>query len=140
LAEGTGVLALACALPAAHALARPVALVLAVLLLARALAWRAYRRPLAAPRAALAALDRPAPLFDGIGNWVAAGVAAAAAVIASDPMTAPIGAAAGAMAVAGGWQLKFVLVARAGFNQGFALPRLPVRGSGAPGPSAKPGW
>jgi len=140
LAEGAGVLALACALPATHALARPVALALAVLLLARAVAWRAYRRQLAAPRAALAALDRAAPLFDGIGNWVAAGVAAAAAVLASDAMAAPIGAAAGAIAVAGGWQLKFVLVARAGFNQGFALPRPPVRGSGTPGPSAKPGW
>ena len=140
LAEGAGVLALACALPATHALARPAALALAVLLVARAVTWRAYRRPLAAPRAALAALDRAAPLFDGIGNWVAAGAAAAAAVLASDAMVAPIGAAAGAIAVAGGWQLKFVLVARAGFNQGFALPRLPVRGSGAPGASAKPGW
>lgn len=140
LAEGAGALALACALPATHALARPVALVLAALLVARAVAWRAYRRPLAAPREALATLDRAAPLFDGIGNWVAAGVAAAAAILASDAMTAPIGAAAGAIAVAGGWQLKFVLVARAGFNQGFALPRLPVRGSGTPGPSAKPGW
>ena len=140
LAEGAGVLALACALPATHALARPAAIALAVLLVARAAAWRAYRRPLAAPRAALAALDRAAPLFDGIGNWVAAGVAAAAAVLASDAMAAPIGAVAGAIAVAGGWQLKFVLVARAGFNQGFALPRPPVRGSGTPGPSAKPGW
>jgi phenylacetyl-CoA:acceptor oxidoreductase subunit 2 len=140
LAEGAGVLALACALPATHALARPAAIALAVLLVARAVAWRAYRRRLAAPRAALAALDRAAPLFDGIGNWVAAGLAAAAAIIVSDAMAAPIGAAAGAIAAAGGWQLKFVLVARASFNQGFALPRLPVRGRGTPGPSAKPGW
>jgi len=140
LAEGTGVLALACALPAAHAFARPVALTLAVLLVARAVTWRAYRRSLAAPRSALAALDRAAPLFDSVGNWVAAGLAGAAAILAPDSMAAPIGAAGGALALAGGWHLKFVLVTRAGFNQGFALPRPPVRGSGAPGPSAKPGW
>jgi phenylacetyl-CoA:acceptor oxidoreductase subunit 2 len=139
LAEGAGLVALACAFPATHALARPVAIALAALLVARAIAWRAYRRPLAAPRKALDALDRAAPLFDGIGSWVAAGLAAAAAV-APEVMAAPLGAAAGALAAAGGWHLKFVLVARAGFNQGFALPRMPVRGSGAPGPSAKPGW
>src|SRR5512145_197348 len=55
LAEGAGVLALACALPAMHALAQPVTVVLAALLVTRAVAWRAYRRPLAAPRAAIAA-------------------------------------------------------------------------------------
>jgi phenylacetyl-CoA:acceptor oxidoreductase subunit 2 len=139
LAEGAGLIALACAFPATHALARPVAIALAALLVARAIAWRAYRRPLAAPRKALDALDRAAPLFDGIGSWVAAGLAAAAA-FAPDVMAAPLGAAAGALAAAGGWHLKFVLVVRAGFNQGFALPRMPVRGRGAPGPSAKPGW
>jgi phenylacetyl-CoA:acceptor oxidoreductase subunit 2 len=139
LAEGAGLIALACAFPATHALARPVAIALAALLVARAIAWRAYRRPLAAPRKALDALARAAPLFDGIGSWVAAGLAAAAA-FAPDVMAAPLGAAAGALAAAGGWHLKFVLVVRAGFNQGFALPRMPVRGSGAPGPSARPGW
>jgi len=140
LAEGAGLLALACALPALHGLARPSAAVLAVLLVGRAVAWRAYRRPLAAPRAALAALDRAAPLFDALGNWAAAGVAAIAALLVSDALVVPLAAAAGALAVAGGWRLKFVLVARAGFNQGFALPRIPVRGVGAPGRPARPGW
>jgi phenylacetyl-CoA:acceptor oxidoreductase subunit 2 len=36
--------------------------------------------------------------------------------------------------------LKYVLVTRAGFNQGFALARTPVRGWGAAGPAVKPGW
>jgi phenylacetyl-CoA:acceptor oxidoreductase 26-kDa subunit len=36
--------------------------------------------------------------------------------------------AAGALALAGGWWFKYTLVTRAGFNQGFALPVLPVRG------------
>jgi phenylacetyl-CoA:acceptor oxidoreductase subunit 2 len=65
---------------------------------------------------------------------------AALAALAPDAVAAPLGAVAGAIALAAGWHLKLVLVARAGFNQGFALPHLPVRGSGTPGPSAKPGW
>ncbi|MCX7169988.1 MAG: phenylacetyl-CoA:acceptor oxidoreductase, partial [Proteobacteria bacterium] len=47
---------------------------------------------------------------------------------------------AGLIAGAGGWALKFTIVARAAFNQGFALPMLPVRGQGAPMPGVKPGW
>ncbi len=35
---------------------------------------------------------------------------------------------AGALAALGGAAFKFMLVTRAGFNQGFALPHLPVRG------------
>ena len=37
-------------------------------------------------------------------------------------------ALAGALAAIGGAAFKFMLVTRAGFNQGFALPQLPVRG------------
>jgi phenylacetyl-CoA:acceptor oxidoreductase subunit 2 len=140
LAEGVGLLAIACALPAAHGLARPVSLALAVLALLRAVAWQAYRAQLEAPQRALAVLDGAAPLFHRVGNWVAAPLAAIAALIAPDAVVAPLGAVAGAIAVAAGWHLKFVLVARAGFNQGFAVPHLPVRGSGTPGPAAKPGW
>ena len=36
---------------------------------------------------------------------------------------------AGIAALAAGWRFKFVLVVRASFNQGFALPRVPVRGA-----------
>jgi phenylacetyl-CoA:acceptor oxidoreductase subunit 2 len=112
LVEGTGLLAIACALPAPpHDLARPAAAVLAGLAVVRGIAWRAYRARLEAPKRSLAALDGAAPVFHHAGNWVAAFLAAVAA-----------------------------LVARAGFNQGFALPRLPVRGSGTPGRAAKPGW
>ena len=50
-------------------------------------------------------------------------------------------ASAGALsAFAAGWLLKFTLITRAAYNQGFALPRLPVRGAGASGPGVKPGW
>ena len=36
---------------------------------------------------------------------------------------------AGLAALAAGWRLKFALVTRAAYNQGFSLPQLPVRGS-----------
>jgi len=141
LVEGAGLLAMACALASpVHALARPVSAALVALLVLRAVVWQTYRARLDAPKRALAALDRAAPLFHRVGDWVAALLAAIAALLAPDAVAAPLGAVAGAIAVAAGWRLKFVLVARAGFNQGFALPHLPVRGSGTPGPSAKPGW
>jgi phenylacetyl-CoA:acceptor oxidoreductase 26-kDa subunit len=42
--------------------------------------------------------------------------------------SAALQALAGAVAVLGGAGFKFMLITRAGFNQGFALPHLPVRG------------
>ncbi len=47
---------------------------------------------------------------------------------------------AGAIALFGGWWLKFTIVARAAYNQGYALPVLPVRGQGEVLPGIKPGW
>ena len=44
---------------------------------------------------------------------------------------------AGACIAATGAALKFVVVTRAGFNQGFALVHTPVRGSGIAGPAVK---
>ena len=45
------------------------------------------------------------------------------------PPSLPLQALAGGLAAAGGALFKFMLVTRAGFNQGFALPHLPVRGT-----------
>lgn len=42
---------------------------------------------------------------------------------------APLGVAAGALALAGGWLFKHALITRCAFNQGFAIPHLPVRGA-----------
>jgi len=47
---------------------------------------------------------------------------------------------AGLTAAAAGWWLKYTLVARAAYNQGYALPVLPVRGRGEVKPGIKPGW
>jgi phenylacetyl-CoA:acceptor oxidoreductase subunit 2 len=49
-------------------------------------------------------------------------------------------ATAGIIAAVSGWWLKFTIVTRAAFNQGFALPTTPVRGAGSTHPGARPGW
>jgi phenylacetyl-CoA:acceptor oxidoreductase subunit 2 len=46
----------------------------------------------------------------------------------------------GLSAAAAGWLLKFRLVTRAGYNQGFALSHIPARGSGAVARAIQPGW
>jgi phenylacetyl-CoA:acceptor oxidoreductase subunit 2 len=140
LAEGAGLLV---ALLAAFGAAVPVrwpALALAAVLVARTVAWRRYRKRLHAPARALAALDAGRRAFDRLGNWVAAPIAVIASVAEPGPVAAWLGAAAGVLGLAGGWHLKITLITRAAHNQGFALPKLPVRGRGPTGPAAKPGW
>jgi len=49
-------------------------------------------------------------------------------------------ALAGVAVFCSGWAVKYILITRAAYNQGFALPHTPIRGSGVPGPAVKPGW
>lgn len=140
LAEGAGLLVgLLAALGAPLSLAWP-ALALAALLVARTVAWRGYRKRLQAPTRALAALDAGRIAFDRFGAWVAAPLAVIAAVVGTGTAATWLAGAAAVLAVAGGWHLKITLVTRAAYNQGFALPAMPVRGRGPTGPAAKPGW
>ena len=104
LAEGAG---LALLFNESHLLL--TAFVLAVV--ARYVAWRRYR---AAVRSAALEPAGKALL------WV--GTVAAIALLFAPPL-------AGIAALAAGWWLKFALITRASFNQGFALPHLPVRGT-----------
>lgn len=105
------------------------ALLFAGLLLVRAGAWFAYRKRLTGKAAApaLRALDRAARvlLIAGTVLPLALLMAAFGTSTAAAAFTALAGLAA---ALAGGY-LKFVLVTRAGYNQGFALCQLPVRGA-----------
>jgi phenylacetyl-CoA:acceptor oxidoreductase subunit 2 len=127
LAEGAGVfvgLAALFDMPARGALAY-----FSLALIARALAWSIYRGGVAknAIRAALAVLDRAGKILLQFGTlaplsllfvaWFAPDVARIVVLLA------------GVAALATGWQFKFVLVTRAAYNQGFALPHLPVRGT-----------
>ncbi|MBE0619232.1 MAG: dimethyl sulfoxide reductase anchor subunit [Burkholderiales bacterium] len=127
LAEGAGLFVALTALfdtPARGALGY-----FSLALIARALAWSIYRSGAAkiTVPAALAALDRSgkiliqfgtlAPLALLLVGWFAPEVARIVVLLA------------GIAALATGWQFKFVLITRAAYNQGFALPRLPVRGT-----------
>ncbi len=102
-------------------------LLLAVGLAARGWAWTAWRRALGAQ--AQRALD------GGARGFVAATllplIAALLALLSPLPAgaMAALGMAAGAAAMAGGWWFKWALITRCAFNQGFALPQLPVRGA-----------
>ena len=111
---------------------QPLLVLFGVLVLARALVWLAYRRRLAtaaAPQAQVA-LDRAGRWLHVVGTLVPlALIAAIVAGAASATQTALIAAIAGLAAAAAGVYLKYTIVTRAGFNQGFALAHLPVRGA-----------
>jgi phenylacetyl-CoA:acceptor oxidoreductase subunit 2 len=138
LAEGAGWLALVT--QAAIPVGAPgwIPWALAATVLARVLLWRTYCRRLRsgrAPRGTLVVLGR----FDRpfvVANLLAGILAPAAALPGAAWLLVP----AGLLALAGGWALKFTLVARAAFNQGFAIPRTPARGAGLTGDGSRPGW
>lgn len=90
----------------------------ALAVIARALAWSGYRRAAQIP-----ALAPAGKALTRYGTLAALLLALAAVFV---PQLAPL---AGFAALAAGWHFKFALVTRAAFNQGFAIPRPPVRGS-----------
>ena len=133
---------------------RPPALaaVLLALLLTRVICWRAYLSGLradGAPQGTLRALQTidaplvaighviPAALI--IASWAAApaGAGTGSAIITGVQIMIVV---AGLLAVGSGWALKYTIVRRAAFTQGFALPHLPVRGSRTVDLGTKPGW
>jgi len=87
-------------------------------LVLRAIAWTRY-----ATAVRSSALEAPGKLLLQIGTVAALALAFAGYWV---PAAAPL---AGLAAIATGLWLKFALVTRASVNQGFALPRLPVRGA-----------
>jgi phenylacetyl-CoA:acceptor oxidoreductase subunit 2 len=126
LAEGGGLWLLLAATAGPAAMLPWLAFALA--LGARYALWLAWRRRLRAAPRALAAIDRAGHAFKAA--TLLAGVAAVAAVTSPLPpgFLAALQVLAGGLALAGGLWFKFTLVTRGAYNQGFALPRLPVRG------------
>jgi phenylacetyl-CoA:acceptor oxidoreductase subunit 2 len=127
LAEGGGVFMLTASLHGAATILTAALFVAA--LVARYAVWVAYRRRLGggiAPpaRAALDAAGRVLLYAGTLAPLVLAGIAALAGSPAS-----PLAAAGGLLAALAGAWTKLVLVTRAGFNQGFALAHVPVRGA-----------
>jgi phenylacetyl-CoA:acceptor oxidoreductase subunit 2 len=127
VAEGAGLFLVFAALAGAGvpALAGG-ALVVAVI--ARAVAWSVYRRRVEAdlvPKAR-AALEQAGKQLYQLGAIAPLALLVAGGAV--EALTTGAAVLAGIAALAAGWRFKFVLVVRASFNQGFALPRIPVRG------------
>ena len=136
LAEGAGALILVALIQGG--LSRWTGGALLLLVVARWLIWNRYfdaMRRGGAPRKTLSALDGFAPNFAVVGAIIPAVFLLAGA--AGGVWISALGAV---FAIGAGWWFKLILITRAGYNQGFALPHLPVRGSGSTGPAAKPGW
>ncbi|HYQ98623.1 MAG TPA: phenylacetyl-CoA:acceptor oxidoreductase [Casimicrobiaceae bacterium] len=128
LAEGAGVFFVAA--PWHGAATLPLLVAFGVLLLIRIAAWLVYRRRVAGTIAAgaRAALDAAGRVLQLAGTALPLLLAAAAGFVANDAVFALAGIA-GLLAALSGAYAKLVLVTRAGWNQGFALPHLPVRGA-----------
>ena len=129
LAEGGGLVLLA--LPFTGVVTPLLLVAFGLAVLVRLAVWQAYRGRLAGAVTcgATHALDRAGQVLQVAGTAVPLALAAVILVGAMSGMQVPVLAAiAGlAAAIAGAW-LKFTLVTRAAFNQGFALTHLPVRG------------
>jgi phenylacetyl-CoA:acceptor oxidoreductase subunit 2 len=128
LAEGGGLYL--CVAPWVGGAEPVVWLAFGLVLVVRAALWWSWRQRLqrgVAP-AALLAIDRAGRLLLLAGTVVPLAAVALAAVLAPAAADAAL-VFAGLLALVAGVRLKFDLVCRAGFNQGFALARLPVRGA-----------
>jgi phenylacetyl-CoA:acceptor oxidoreductase 26-kDa subunit len=140
LAEGVGAFLVLTVLSGAPS--APPALLLALAAIgARWFAWVAYRHGLkrsGAPTGALEALAALQTPVLALGTIAPLALAATALILSS--FAGALVLVAGALALGGGWIIKDVIVTRASFNQGFALPHLPRLGAAAKDSSARPGW
>jgi phenylacetyl-CoA:acceptor oxidoreductase subunit 2 len=112
---------------------------LAALLAVRFLAWRRY---LASLRGAGVPVGTSKVLnaVDGPFVWLGHAAPAVLGVAAGFDGLPVVAALAGVLAAAAGGWLKYILVCRAAFTQGFALPQTPARGEGSAGLGVQPGW
>jgi phenylacetyl-CoA:acceptor oxidoreductase subunit 1 len=142
LAEGCGLfLAVTAQIPGLETLAQVAGVIAVVLVALRGWFWQAYLGALenaGGPERALAVLYGFWPWF--FLGGVVLPFALIVVGLAISMASAVLFATGGLCIAATGAALKFILVTRAGFNQGFALAHTPVRGSGLAGPAVKPGW
>jgi phenylacetyl-CoA:acceptor oxidoreductase subunit 2 len=104
----------------------------AALLLALALrhgAWLRWRAELAGAPAAARAVAATRRLVQAATLLPMAAAVLALGAPLAPPAALVLQAGAAALALAGGAWFKFTLITRAGFNQGFAIAHLPVRGA-----------
>ena len=130
LYEGAGLLALASVyLSPAPATIAATWSVLGVLAVVNAIMWNAYRRGAGMGPLARQTLGAVTPAVHLIGH--ALPLICLIAVLFGTPATSWLLGIAGAAAVAGGILWKFTVITRACHQQGFAVPKMPRRGSGA---------
>jgi phenylacetyl-CoA:acceptor oxidoreductase subunit 2 len=143
LIEGSGLVLLAGIInsPVSYLAAIPLFLVVVLILLGvRMLAWRGYYNALKnnAPEGTVAALRRVRLPFFLLGDLVPMLLILTALLTGS--LVTVLDVIALVLMVLAGWLLKFIIVTRAGFFQGYAMVHTPARGAGTPGPGTKPGW
>jgi len=129
LTEGGGIFLLT--LPWHGVASNALFVAVALLVAARLAIWHAYRRGVDRTLApgARRALDRAGRVLQVAGTPVPLGLLALILIGAVAPtLTAIVAAVAGLATAFAGAYVKLLLVTRAGFNQGFALVHLPVRG------------
>ena len=126
LVEGTGLFLMATAFTETYSV---LLAFFGLAVLARAVAWSRYRSRIerSVPKAALAALDPAGRALIQLGTITS--LALALASFALPGLASAAAALAGLIALGAGWRVKYMLVTRAAYNQGFALPKLPVRGT-----------
>ncbi len=151
LTEGAGILAMWLAFSRAT-FSPTLSAALAVLLLARMICWWAYLGGLradGAPQVTLDVLRWVHVPFVAIGHGVPAALILTAwaatrgdagAIGATASSARVMMAVAGLLAVGSGWALKYTIVRRAAYTQGFALQHLPVRNRRTADLGTKPGW
>lgn len=127
LTEGTGLLVLA--LPFVADAAVESWLLLLALLGVRHWLWQRYRSELAAANAPLAS-QRQLATLDHPLLWF--GTLIPGVLLLCALLVPPLAMVAGALALASGANLKYTLICRAAFTQGFSLQHQPVRGQRTP--------
>ena len=141
VAEGAGLFVLANALVPALAALSIAAAVLAALTALRHVLWSTYVRGLqveGVPCRTLEVLEHYSRRFFTLGFAVPM-VLLTSGFILQDVARA-LFAIAGVLVFASGWVLKFILVTRAAYNEGFAIERIRGHGSGIATAVVKPGW
>ncbi len=138
LTEGLGLFAAFAVISGANnSLLHIVSVALMAFLAVRYIVWRKYRGALGkkgAPTGTFRVLDT------GMVKFSAANQIFTAAFVAAGLMTPSLLAVGGLLAVLTGWSFKYTLIARAAFNQGYEINRMPARGAGSSSPGIKPGW
>lgn len=129
LAEGAGLWWI---FAAAHAQGTRTGLALfGLLLVARLVAWLAWRRSIARNARVSSAMAPAGTALSVLGTALPLVLIGVATASASPPVVLGLAGTAGALAFGTGVAFKVALIVRGAFNQGFAIPHMPVRGKRA---------